>query len=361
MEFKSHFDIPEDLYYLNTPGNSLLPKLTAEWRKNREGTFFDPASHMRDKQSEVREETRKTTAQFIGAKPENTFCTPGFSYGFTALLDRLPKDFKFLILDGDYPSLNYPINNRGLPCHRIPMSATIEEDTVIAIERYQPQVLLLSIVQYITGLKIDLQKIKAIKQAYPNLLIIADGTQYIGTEPFAFEASGLDAIAGSGYKWLLSGFGNGFLALSDRLSQLLLREAKDRPMPTETMWAGKSFLQTLFEPGHQDSLSLGSMNSSVSLLQQWGLANIKQHIDELVDFAYAEFAKRNLLLPMIAEREIKSPLINIQVDPSRYDELIAAGIFCFPRGSGIRIGIHLYTEKEDIKQLLHTIDAKETL
>ncbi|MVZ64968.1 hypothetical protein GQF61_03835 [Sphingobacterium sp. DK4209] len=65
---------------------------------------------------------------------------------------------------------------------------------------------------------------------------------------------------------------------------------------------------------------------------------------------------RGLLLPEIAARQVRSALINIQIDQSLYPELVAAGIKCFPRGTGIRIGIHLYNELSDIHRLIATID-----
>ena len=54
-----------------------------------------------------------------------------------------------------------------------------------------------------------------LKEKYPQLLIIGDATQHIGSDLFDFKKSAFDAIVCSGYKWLLGGFGNGFIALSD--------------------------------------------------------------------------------------------------------------------------------------------------
>ena len=70
-------------------------------------------------------------------------------------------------------------------------------------------------VQYTNGLLVDFDFLSDLKQKYPRLSIIGDATQYIGTDVFNFNDSPFDAIVCSGYKWLLAGFGNGFVALSD--------------------------------------------------------------------------------------------------------------------------------------------------
>ena len=49
---------------------------------------------------------------------------------------------------------------------------------------------------------------------YPNLLIVGDGTQFLGAHEFNFDNSPFDIVAASGYKWLLAGFGNGVVMIS---------------------------------------------------------------------------------------------------------------------------------------------------
>ena len=49
------------------------------------------------------------------------------------------------------------------------------------------------------------------------MLIIADATQFCGTAPFNFNESAIDILGGSGYKWLLGGYGNGYILFKDQL------------------------------------------------------------------------------------------------------------------------------------------------
>lgn len=358
MQFKEHFDIPEGITYLNTPGNGVIPRQVHAWRKEREIAFFDLNGKLRDEQADLINSVRHSIAEVFSANSEQVFCTPNFSFGYSTLLDLLAKNHTFLLLNDDYPSLNYPVISRGFAHHSIAITAHVETDIRDAIKQHKPDIFLLSIVQYISGFKISLDFIQSLKAEFPDLLIIADGTQFLGTQPFNFADSGFDAVGGSGYKWLLSGFGNGFLMLSDRLTALLEEKLQHTPRPKETMWAHKTILRTFFEPGHQETLSHGTLGQSLRLLQELGLYNVQQHLRSLADYAHDELNSRNLLLPEVAKRSERSSLINIQVSPDRYPAFMEAGIKCFPRGTGIRIGIHLYNTEEDIRHLLSIIDQQ---
>lgn len=356
MHFNQHFDIPAGLTYLNTPGNGLLPRTRYQWRQQREIDFFEPAGKLRDEQPTFIQGVKETIAQTFHSKAQQVYCTANFSVGYNVLLSGLTKNLTFLLIESDYPSLNYPVISNGFKHYFIPQDENLEAQILAGIVKYNPAVLVLSLVNYITGLKIDLSFIQQLKKQYPDLLIIGDATQFLGTAPFDFSSSGFDAIGASGYKWLMAGFGNGFILLSEQLQEQLYVEAKQRARPSEAMWQHKSILDIYFEPGHQDCTAHGTLQQSLLFLQKLELPKVEKHIANLTQHAYEALADRKLLLPIAATRTIQSPLINIQVDPRLYPSLLAEGIRCFPRGSGIRIGIHLYNTHEDINNLIRIID-----
>lgn len=356
MDYNKHFDIPNDILYLNTPGNGLLPKTSKTWRLERDISFFDTASDLRDKQLEFLVGVKQKVVDLFHSKFEQTFLTPNFSFGYNTLIDLLPKGYRYLVLEEEYPSLQYPIVNRKLNYIQIKPSTQLEEDLAGAIKFHKPDVLVLSIVQYISGLKVDLNFIKKLKKENPSLIILADGTQYLGTEPFNFTESGFDAVASSGYKWLLSGFGNGFICLSEQLVEVIREQTQDIPKPQAAMWANKSLLSTYFEPGHQDTLSHGTLGHSLTFLSDIGLNNIEFHLQALKKEAYQLLGERGWLLPH-TKRAIQSSVINIQVDPQLYPNLLNSGVKCFPRGTGIRIGLHLYNNLADIHRLINILES----
>lgn len=358
MTFKEHFNTAEEIIYLNTPGNGLIPKETLLWRENWDKQFFAIQSDKRDQQSQFLAGVKQTVADFFNAELTSTFLTPNFSFAYASLIDLLPKHYSYLVIEDEYPSLAYPIISRRLKKFTIRANENLEEQITESVDEHNPDVLVISVVQYISGLKIDLEFIKKLKKANPGLLIIADGTQFLGTEKFSFKDSGFDAIATSGYKWLLSGFGNGFLLINDQFKKRLENLIHELPQPKELMWEGRSILSTFFEPGHQDNLSHGTLQQSLLLLQKLGMENIQNHSQQTCNQAYELFEERGLLLPLIKARKTRSRVINLQIDPALYPLLLKNGVKCFPRGTGIRIGIHLYNDIQDIQSLLNIIEKK---
>ncbi|MBL1407974.1 aminotransferase class V-fold PLP-dependent enzyme [Sphingobacterium faecale] len=356
MDYKSYFDIPDDICYLNTAGNGLMPRSHFDWRRQREREFFDLHNDLRDQQPAFIATVKREFADLFGCDTQNVYAVPNFSFALHSILSGLPAGLRILLLDGDYPSLNYPVQSRGFTFSNIDMCAQVEEVIWDTIQRDKPDVLMLSLVQYISGLKIDLDFVKRLKAAFSDLLIIGDATQYLGTEAFNFSGSGFDAVGGSGYKWLMAGFGNGYLMISEQLKEVLYTKARTLDRPREAMWANKSILDTFFEPGHQDTLTHGTLLQSVHFLKNIGLQGVKDYLTQLTDYAYAIFEDRGWLLPEIKNRKVRSTLINVQVNPDLFPRLMEEGVKCFPRGAGIRIGLHIYNRKADIDRFVGIIE-----
>src|SRR3546814_481911 len=134
---------------------------------------------------------------------------PNFSFAFNTLLEGLAPSHRFLLMEEEYPSIHYPVMGKGFPCHFVAPHGALEERILDAIKKFKPTVFVFSVVHYITGVKIDLNFVRQLKVDFPDLILIADGTQYCGTEAFNFEDSGIDVFAASAYKWMLAGYGNG--------------------------------------------------------------------------------------------------------------------------------------------------------
>jgi selenocysteine lyase/cysteine desulfurase len=197
-----------------------------------------------------------------------------------------------------------------------------------------------------------------LKQQFPELLIIGDGTQFLGTEVFDFSQSGFDVVGASGYKWLLGGFGNGFILVSDYGKQFLFPDLATQNFEIDKMWAGKSVDQLYFEPGHIDTLSQGTLQQGLALFSRLGLENTSAYTQQLVQLAKAELGKRKILSEIVLNRVETSTIFNLQIDQRHFNILMDNKIKCFPRGNGIRIGFHLYNDEADLEKLLRIIDTK---
>ena len=357
MDLKAQFPVLNNYTYLNTAYSGILSKTLQQWRSKHEQDFLKNGSEFRSKQLSLIPETKQNLARLFHAKADKTFLVPNFSVGFNTFLNGLNGTQRFLLLQEDYPSVNYPVQSRGHECEYIIADQYLEENLTAKIKTFNPTVLALSLVQYISGIKIDFDLLKRIKSLHPELIIVADATQFCGTAEFNFETSGLDVLISSGYKWMMSGFGNGFVFIKDEVKPLLYHQAQIASLPTEPFLQGRTALSLYFEPGHQDTLAFGSLNQSVLYLENAGLNMIESQIKQLSDKAKAAFTVRGLLTEAVTQRKEHSSIFNLSIPLKTAEKLQEANILFSPRGKGSRVSFHFYNTEDELNHLLDIIDS----
>jgi len=356
MSFTENFPILQNYTYLNTAYSGLLSREIANWRRAHDENFINHGSIFRANSLEIMEELRTNLSTSFSVKKENTFLTSNFSNGFNSILNGIEKDHRFLLLQEDYPSLSYPVTSRGFKYLEIPIDVNLEENISSAIEQFKPTVFAFSMVQYISGLKMQSDFIKKLKSNFPGLILLADGTQFLATGSFNFEQSGLDVLLGSGYKWLLGGYGNGYVFLSDAAREMIYENKKNLTLPNVPFWSGRDYLSLTLEPGHLDSLSLGTLNQGLNYLKNVGLDIIEKNIQKLTAKARIALYDKGLLADWMVERKEQSSIMSLPLDQKVVSRLNEQKILISPRGTGTRISFHFYNTEDDLNHLLEVLD-----
>jgi len=356
MDFKEQFPVLKDYTYLNTASSGIIAGSIQQWRRSHDDQFVQQGSKFRVQQADFLQDVRQTVARFFHGNIENTFLTQNFSLAFNTFLDGLARSHRFLLIASDYPSVNYPVESRGFSCEYADLDEHLEQNILDKIITFRPTVLAISLVQYINGIKIDLGFLKRLKAENPDLLIVADGTQFCGTEYFNFEESGMDVLISSGYKWMLAGYGNGFVLLKDHVRPYLYQNRSVYSLPKEPFLKDRELLSLCFEPGHLDTLNFGTLKQSILYLEAIGLDFIQQKISSLSKSAKIVFVERGLLAQNVAGRNTHSSIFNLIVDTETIDRIAAAKIIAMPRGAGLRVAFDFYNDEQDLLALLKVID-----
>ena len=72
-------------------------------------------------------------------------------------------------------------------------------------------------------------------------------------------------LISSGYKWMLGGYGNGFISINPSCSSNHFK-----------MDINSYNLSLIFEPGHLDTLSFGSLLFSLKTISNYGIKNYRK-------------------------------------------------------------------------------------
>jgi len=358
IDFEKEFPVIGKFTYLNTASSGLLPRSVAEWRQAHDNQFVEQGSLFRDAHKEHIWEVKKTVANFFNARKEQVALIPNISFGLNTLLEGIPKGKKVLLIEGDYPSINWAVESRDFEIQYVPLDEQLETSLQQVFDTFRPDFFFCSLVQYISGIRIDLSFLKAIKAAYPETLLVGDGTQYLGIEPYDFTDGPFDVIGASAYKWLISGYGNGFLILNPKVEERIAPRTIGFNS-ADAVYGNKDTINLVgrLEPGHQDTLNYGSMAKSLEFLNSIGLDKIKEKNDRLVDYALNRFTDLNWLESYTTEREKHSTIFNIKGDMDLFMKLKQQGIITSPRGKGLRVSMHFYNSPSDIDMLINSILA----
>ncbi len=358
-KIRKEFPVLRKGIYANTAVYGLLYDSLLEWRQEHDLDFLIYGSDMRSKTLKVLSDTRNTVAEFFNCKRENVALINNFSTGLNVLLEGLHPKKKILLIEGDYPSLNWAFENRDFEVRYIQIVANMEARIQEVIEKEHIDVLALSLVQWLDGFFVDLDFLKQLKIQFPNLIIIADGTQFCGSRDFDFDASGIDVLGASAYKWLLAGYGCGFMLFSDRMQEEFSVKSIGFNAANGDLDRKDSIrFAKLFEPGHLSSLAFGSLKFSMDYFTKIGMENITANNKKLAEKAKKEFQGLGLIHDKFTERREHSTIFNIKADEATFQKLLANDVFCAQRGQGVRLSFHFYNTEEEIDAIVKVLNTK---
>ncbi|MCL6268178.1 aminotransferase class V-fold PLP-dependent enzyme [Flagellimonas myxillae] len=358
QNLRKKFPVLQQCIYANTAATGLMYEDLMEWRQEHDLDFLIGGSDMKQKWYGKIEEVREDVGRFFGCNTAAVALVPNFTVGLNLILEGLRMDAKVLLVKDDYPSLNWPFETRDFQREYVAQNENLESALYEQLKKGNFDVLALSLVQWVNGIKIDMEFLKTLKQDFPDLMIIADGTQFCGTQPFNFETSGIDILGASAYKWMLAGYGNGFFLMNESIKENIdlkvignwsVDRAGDRTSTIE--------LHKLLQPGHLDSLNFGSLQFSLNFLDNIGMENVQAQLKKLSQNAKLQFSSMGLLDKGVQLREDHSTIFNIEGDSKVFQKLSRENVVCVQRGSGIRLSFHFYNTENEVDAIVDILKS----
>jgi cysteine desulfurase / selenocysteine lyase len=301
--------------------------------------------------AERTEATRRQLALLLGIEPGRIDFVSSTTEALNLIALGIPlaKGQRVVVAEDEFPSVVLPWTNRirdGIKLARVPVAREPDRTDILcdAIDS-RTRVVAVSHVHWRTGTRVDISRLAASCRARDCRLIV-DGVQAVGA--LEVDAEGVDAYCASVFKWLLSGFGLGFVALSERLAEEL--------KPVVRGYANGPPSQSL-RYGHINYPGIFALHATLKYLESVGWASIHQRVDALAERAIASLRRGgfDVLTPDGAHGGIVS--IRHSRTPTLARSLAEQRIVTEDAEPILRASAHFYNTEDDIDRFVSALSA----
>jgi len=358
-EIRQRFPVTQRVAYLNSAAAGPVSRASQEAAAG----YYEKMMHDGDvhwnRWLADREAVRKKIAAFINAEPEEIAFTTNTSQGMNVIVDALEDGGEVISSELEFPVTTLPWMHRRIPVHLLPAhEGEVRSEDIQGAMTNRTGIIALSHVQFSNGFRLDPSAAGEMKGTHA---LVINASQSAGAFEIDVKRMKIDALCATGHKWLLSGYGSGFVYLS--------RELLDRSLPRSIGWLSVEdpfeMRNDEFRPRHDAAarVELGcphfagifSLGASLDLIGEIGITNIQARALEL----------NRLLTSRLVEDgwKVLSPLQNegsrsaetlVEVDqPGRVvRHLLSRGVIVTEKPQGIRVATHFFNGDEEVERLI---------
>jgi cysteine desulfurase/selenocysteine lyase len=240
----------------------------------------------------------------------------------------------------EFPSVALPWGGRasgGAEVVRVPVDdETRRTDALVAAVERGARVLVVSHVHWRTGTRADLARLSRVCRAADCWLIV-DGAHGVGAVPV--DASLVDAYCAPTFKWLLSGFGLGFIAVSARLRASLV---------PRVIGYGNEPPDRGLSHSHVNYPGIYALHATLGELARIGWPAIHARVAILTDALHARLIERGFAIVTPASARAGIVAVRHAASATLVPALAARGIHVEDRDGLIRVAPHFYNTVEDL-------------
>ncbi|HZO65517.1 MAG TPA: aminotransferase class V-fold PLP-dependent enzyme [Kribbellaceae bacterium] len=322
-----------------TPAWEALQQALADWRVGE--TSWEPWG-------ESTEQARASFARLVGVDAAQVFTGSTVSAAVALVAAAVPDGATVLIPDIEFTSNVFPWAvhaDRGVKVVTAPVEK-FAEAIVPGVD-----VVAFSAVQSATGEVTDVAAVAAAAGAV-GALVVVDATQAVGWLPV--DASQVDALVSSTYKWLMSPRG----AVFGYVSPALL----ERIRPAQSGWySGADVHASYYGLPMELASDARRFDQSPAWFSHVGTAPALELVEEIGVPAINEHnvGLANAFRAGIGLEPADSAIVSADV-PGAQEAFAAAGVRAAVRGGRLRVSFHVYSTQADLDLALNALDGLTT-
>lgn len=358
-DIRKQFPVTEHRAYLNTAAAGPLARRTAEaGQKYYQQMMEDGDAHW-DQWLEEREIVRRKVAQFINAEPDEIGLTTNTSTGMSLIIDALAERGEVISCELEFPVSTITWMHRRIPVHLVKAKdGEISIEDLLETRTARTGVISVSHVQFSNGFQMDLEELGKNKGDHK---LVINASQSAGVLSIDVKRMGIDALCATGHKWMLSGYGSGFVYLSREL----LSETKPRTigwLSVNDPYAMKNDeihlrhdTSARAELGCPHFSGMFSLGASLDQMNSIGINQIEERalaLNRLMTESLLESGWR-VLSPLREERfRSAETLVEVTEPGAVVSDLAQHGVVVTEKPEGIRIATDFFNNEEDVERLL---------
>src|SRR5215207_421594 len=360
---RAEFPVTETYAYLNSAGAGPVSRRVADTAAQFYRETLESGDRLWEHWLARRERARADVARLIGAEPEEIAFTTNTSSGMNLIVDALGGAGRVVSCDLEFPVTTVPWLHRGARVRMVEArGGVVRAEDVLAAAGGERSVICLSHVQYSNGLRTPVEEVGGRKGSH---LFVVNAAQSAGVFPIDVKRMKIDALCSTGHKWMLAGYGSGFVYLSREL----LEKTKARAvswMSVEDPFAMRNDAYKLradaaarSETGCPHFAGIFALGESARRLLELGVENVERRAlalnRRLTESLSA--AGWEVLSPLGDERWRSAETLVRAADPhAAVRQLSRRRVAVTIKPEGFRAATHYFNDDSDIARLVAALD-----
>jgi len=363
-DIREQFPVTANCVYLNTAAAGPLARATAQAAVSYYEQMKNDGDLHWDDWLARREEVRAKIAAFVNAEPDEIGLTTNTSSGMNIIVDALEKHGEVISCDLEFPVTTIPWMHRRIPVHLVKsVDGVVRPEDLRVAMNTRTGIISISYVQFSNGFRSDLEALGELKGAHA---LVVNASQAAGAFEIDVKRMKIDALCSTGHKWMLSGYGSGFVYLS--------RELQANSHPRSIGWLSvqdpygvkndevhlRRDVSARAELGCPHFAGVFALGASVDFMQSIGMKNIEARaleLNRLLTDRLQEAGWR--VLSPLSEEQFRSAETLVEAEnPARVVGALAANkIIVTEKPEGIRVSTDFFNNEEDIDRLIDGLHA----